>query len=350
MTTETLSLAALGWSRHFQMQTDPADTGLVPMRAMAVHRSEIEAAGADFSGRIPTLRPDDDEGQVAVGDWLLVDRATRMPKRLLERKSLFKRKAAGTTERVQPIAANVDTLFVVTSCNRDFNVARLERYLALAREADATPLVIVTKADLADEPESYAAAARKLMPGLMVECLDARDETAVAALAPWCGPGETVALAGSSGVGKSTLVNTLAGTDIATAGIREDDARGRHTTTARAMHRLISGGWLIDTPGMRELQLADAAEGIDAVFADIVAIAEGCRFADCGHESEPGCAVRAAIEEGTLDPERLARYRKLAREDKRNSEAIWQRRSRERGFGKMVKGIMKEKRGRFEDG
>jgi ribosome biogenesis GTPase / thiamine phosphate phosphatase len=113
---------------------------------------------------------------------------------------------------VQVIAANVDTLFIVTSCNRDFNVARLERYLALAREADATPLVIITKADLADEPESYAAAARKLMPGLMVECLDARDETAVAALAPWCGPGQTVALAGSSGVGKSTLVNTLPAT------------------------------------------------------------------------------------------------------------------------------------------
>jgi ribosome biogenesis GTPase len=153
-----------------------------------------------------------------------------------------------------------------------------------------------------------------------------------------------VAFAGSSGVRKSTLINTLTGTGLATAAIREDDAHGRHTTTGRSMHRLAAGGWLIDTPGMRELQLADSAGGIDDVFADIVAIAQGCRFADCAHEREPGCAVRAAIEAGALAADRLARYRKLTREDMRNSEAIWQRRARERSFGRMVREHAKDKR------
>jgi ribosome biogenesis GTPase len=205
-------------------------------------------------------------------------------------------------------------------------------------------VVEITKADLAEDAAPYLTTARKLMAGLLVECLDGRDPEAAAVLAPWCGVAQTVALVGSSGVGKSTLVNTLAGNAVlATAPIREDDAHGRHTTTGRSMHRLEAGGWLLDTPGMRELQLADAGDGIDEVFADIVDLARGCRFADCGHESEPGCAVRAAIEAGALDGERLARYRKLAREDARNSEAIWKRRARERGFGKMVKGIMKGK-------
>jgi ribosome biogenesis GTPase len=140
-------------------------------------------------------------------------------------------------------------------------------------------------------------------------------------------------------------VNTLAqGASQATNPIREDDAHGRHTTTARSMHRLAAGGWLLDTPGMRELQLADAAEGIDDVFADIVALAQSCRFADCGHETEPGCTVQAAIADGTLQAERLDRYRKLGRENARNSESIWRRRERERGFGKLVKNVMKTKR------
>jgi ribosome biogenesis GTPase len=223
-------------------------------------------------------------------------------------------------------------------------VARLERYLALAHEAGVTPVVVLTKADLVDDPESYADKARRLMPGLLVECLDALDPAAVsAALTPWCGLGQTVALVGSSGVGKSTLVNTLAGAGLETRGIREDDARGRHTTTGRSLHRLAGGGWLIDTPGMRELQLTDAADGIAEVFDDIATLARSCRFSDCRHDTEPECAVRAAIESGTLDAARFERYRKLASEDRRNSEALHERRARDRAFGKMARAIMKAK-------
>ena len=282
-----------------------------------------------------------------VGDWLLLDRGHR-PLRRLERKSLFKRRAAGGESRIQLIAANVDTLFVVSSCNADFNPPRLERYLALAREADVTPVVVLTKADQAEAPGDYARTAARLLPGQLVETVDARDSARIACLEAWCGHGQTVALVGSSGVGKSTLVNTLAGVALATREVRADDQKGRHTTTGRALHRLPAGGWLLDTPGMRELALTDVKDGLDEVFADVVALADNCRFADCRHDGEPGCAVRAAIEAGTLKPERLRRHRKLVAEEARNSENLAERLARDRAFGKMVKGIMRDKRRRQE--
>ena len=351
---KSLDLADYGWSPHFQSQLDLDELEtMTPVRVLAVHRGMIEVAGPVFAGRIETslLEDRDDEDRATVGDWLVLDRSTDRPVRLLERRSLFKRKAPGTGRAIQLIAANVDTLFIVSSCNQDFNLARLERYLAIAREAEVQPIVVLTKADLTDDPGSYTAEAARLAPGLLVECLDARSLADVARLEPWCGRGQTVALLGSSGVGKSTLTNTLAGADVqATRGIREDDAKGRHTTTGRSLHRLPTGGWLLDTPGMRELQLTDSESGLDDVFADIVDLAATCRFADCGHQSEPGCAVLAAIERGDLDPDRLKRYRKLIAENAKNQASLAERRSRDRAFGKMVKGAMKEKRSRQSGG
>jgi ribosome biogenesis GTPase len=346
MSNQNETLADYGWSSHFQSQLDPAET-LLPVRVSAVHRNGLDVVGPGLSARIPPLVAEDEEDGATVGDWLLLDPERHVAARRLERRSLFKRKAAGTGRRVQLIAANVDTLLIVSSCNQDFNPARLERYLALAREAGVMPVVVLSKADLAEDPRAYASKAEKLLPGLLVELLDARSVEEVQRLSAWCGRGQTVALLGSSGVGKSTLVNSLTGSaGQATAAIREDDARGRHTTTGRSLHRLAAGGWLLDTPGMRELQLADAAAGIDDLFADIVALAGACRFADCRHESEPGCAVRAAIEEGRLDTARLGRYRKLANEERRNSEELWQRHARDRQFGRLVREVLKDKRER----
>jgi ribosome biogenesis GTPase len=347
--TDTSSLTDFGWSQHFQGQLsiDEIAAGLTPVRVTAVHHGAIDVVHPTFTSRVLLhLREDAPEEDLpTAGDWLVLDRASGTIRRVLVRKSLLKRKMPGTARRVQLIGANVDTMLVVSSCNQDFNLARLERYLVLAREANVYPVVVLTKADLADSVDHHVDAATRLMPGLVVEAIDARDPNEAGRLTPWCGPGQTVALLGSSGVGKSTLVNSLSGASVqATAPIREGDARGRHTTTGRTLLRLAAGGWLLDTPGMRELQLAGVEDAVGMIFDDVTAIAAGCRFSNCRHETEPGCAVRAAIEEGRLEADRVRRFRKLAAESVRNAETLAQRHERSRAFGKMVKAIVSEKR------
>lgn len=324
-----ITLDDLGWSGHFADQMLPDDGPGTPARIAEVNRRSITAIAT--TGPL-ALTSGDSTGLFAVGDWVLHD-AGRVIRRL-ERTTEIARRAAGNTAERQLIAANVDTLAIVTSCNADFNEARLERYLAMATTAGCLPLVILTKADQADDPRGYVSRAARLSPLLTAFAINAKDPDDVARLNAWCGPGQTLALVGSSGVGKTTLQNTLTGITALTRDIRDDDAKGRHTTTARSLRRTLAGGWLIDTPGIRELRLSDAAEGIDAVFADVTDLARTCRFNDCAHGSEPGCAVTAAIAAGTLDPARLERWRKLEGEDRRDSETVAQSRSRARSTGK----------------
>ncbi len=332
--TPDLTLASLGWSNFFLSQLDEPELSQTPVRITGVHRARID--GLSTAG--PVILPLTGAltaGDLAIGDWVLTgdDRITRC----LERKTRLSRRAAGTGNATQLIAANVDTLFIVTSCNADFNPARLERYLALSAEAGTEPVILLTKADTSQDAEAYRDQAARLQRNLIVLAIDARDPGVAQTLSEWCRAGQTVALLGSSGVGKTTLTNTLTGLEGATGPIRENDARGRHTTTLRSMHALVGGGWLIDTPGMRALSLADAAAGIDAVFQDVTDLVGLCRFRDCTHQSEPGCAVRQAVADGTLDEARLNRWDKLKREDRFNSETPAEARERSRRFGKQIK-------------
>ncbi|AXI48839.1 ribosome small subunit-dependent GTPase A [Sulfitobacter sp. SK012] len=314
-------MASLGWSQFFDDQLDADETAYARVRIATVHRSRLTAQSED--GPVKLSLP----GQMgttdfAVGDWVLVEPQDHMVIRRLERQSLLQRQTMGARVR-QLIAANIDTLFIVTSCNDDFNPARLERYLALANEAGTDPVIVLTKADQVEDVSNYEEQAAALQRDLSVVTLNAKTQAAVTALAPWCGVGQTVALVGSSGVGKSTLLNTLAAKSEEeaqpTGGIREGDAKGRHTTTSRSLHEIASGGWVIDTPGMRTLHVSDVSAGLDVLFAEITELAPHCRFRDCTHMHEPGCMVQAAIKDGTLDAERLGRWRKLSEENRDNT-------------------------------
>lgn len=330
-------LRALGWSKYFADQaTSAALSKTPPVRITQVHRNTLHIQGVDLDMIIPGLHG------VTVGDWLLFDADTPRNSQLLSRKSLIKRRAPGHDRKEQLIAANLDTAFVVTSCNNDFSLARLERYVAMAHEAGVTPVIILSKIDLTTEASDFAAQAQSISPQLSVVCLDARSPKAIELLRPWCQAGQTVAFLGSSGVGKSTLTNSLAGNEaIATQDVRASDDKGRHTTTGRQLHILPSGCAVLDTPGMREIQLTDVSVGLEETFADLHALKQNCRFNDCAHKTEPGCAVQAAVASGEVDVLRLQRWLKLVAEDAENTKFLSNRKLRDRAKNKPEKSVTK---------
>ena len=292
-----------------------------PARVTEQHRSGYVVAESIDDAQTAESLPDwqrprcEPTSRAAVGDWVMVEGEAGKVRivALLPRLSVIKRAAAGEHYKQQLIAANVDTAFVVTGLDADFNVRRIERYLLLLKGGGVEPVVVLTKQDIAnDAPGAVAALAMLAEQDIAVRSVNAREADSVAALHPWLGAGKTVVLVGSSGAGKSTLTNTLLGrTQMKTAAVRESDARGRHTTTHRALIAMPQGACLIDTPGMRELKPTGEEQLDEAAFADVEAVAAQCRFRDCQHENEPGCALREAVERGELEPGRFANYLKL---------------------------------------
>jgi len=342
--TTIYSLSQLGWTPFFQQQITLEEWDLYSAaRVVSHHRSEIELI-TEHGQR--TLLLTKSMPKLTVGDWILLD-SNKQFHRALNRLTLFSRKASGSKVASQLIAANVDTLFVVCSLNDDFNLSRIERYLAIAKEAGPEAVVVLTKSDCCEDKHQYIQQVQALDPMLMTEAINALDPNSVKALEPWCRSGKTVALLGSSGVGKSTLVNTLLGRPLRqTAAIREVDSKGRHTTTARSMHLLSSGGILLDTPGMRELQIADCEHGVKQTFADIGDLEAQCRYSNCQHLDEPGCAVKAAIEAGQLDKRRLTNYMKLMREQALNSASLAEKRARDRNLSRYYRSVQTHARQR----
>ena len=320
-----MQLALLGWDERSAADFDPySRAGLSAGRVILQHNHIFTVATqagevqAQISGRMQYEAHSPDELPVT-GDWVALRLASgegnAMIQAVLPRRSKFSRHAAGRAVREQVVAANADTVFLVAGVDNDFSPRRVERYLAAAWESGASPVVVLNKVDLCADALARVAAIEQVARQVPVHAISALLGDGVDAVAAYCGPRRTVAVLGSSGAGKSTLINRLLGRDLlATAPVGRKDGRGKHTTTHRELILLPGGGMVIDTPGMRELQLWDAGEGVEITFDEIETLARGCRFRDCLHRDKPGCAVRAAVEAGQLAPERLVNMHKLQKE------------------------------------
>jgi ribosome biogenesis GTPase / thiamine phosphate phosphatase len=349
--TGTAALQAIGWHPSFAAAFEAHESsGRIPARVISEERGQFlvhdgqATHSAAVSGRLRYESNGDPLAYPSVGDWVAAtpgEGGTATIHGLMPRRSAIVRRAPSDhSTTAQVLAANVDVVFIVTSLNAEMSLRRLERYLAVAWESGALPVVVLSKADLDDDVAGHRVAAEAVAPGVDVIAVSAVTGEGLEAVRAHLAPGRTVAFIGSSGVGKSTLVNALAGRELlTTAGIREDDARGRHTTTRRQLVPLAEG-LVIDTPGMRELGLLDG-DGLANAFEDVERAARGCRFSDCRHETEPGCAVRAALAGGDLDPARFRAFRKLEREAHRAelaNDAV-ARKAERRKWTAMIKGV-----------
>ena len=345
-------LRLIGWPDDAGLVAAAADSRVA--RVIGQHRSGFDVA--EFAGDLQRVQPPaawtrprgDPALRAVVGDWVTLDEDGKNILTLLPRRALLKRGAAGEHYRQQLIAANVDHVLVVCGLDADFNPRRIERYLLVVQSSGAAPVLVLTKADqCADLEDCLAALESVRMNGIPVHALNAKSADDVAALHPYLGPGKSAVLVGSSGAGKSTLTNTLLGTErMKTNTVRENDSRGRHTTTYRVLIPLPQGGCLIDTPGMRELKLSGEEDLADGGFDDIEELSKNCRFSDCGHSNEPGCAVNVAIESGALTEKRYAHYCKLRDERDAAATTLAQRRAEDAAAQKGFQKRLKDKYGR----
>ncbi len=336
-----------GWRSFFQRQVEAA-----PLAGLECGRVRMTAPGSaellTAAGRVRVLVTRSVTPPV-VGDWVTYNPETGMVVRVLERESEFARKRAGVTSEKQTLAANVDVVGIVCGLDGDINPRRIERYLVAVAEGGAEPLVILNKADLCARPAEARDLAGAAAAGAPTLVVSAQSGAGIEALSLYLEPGATVAFAGSSGVGKSTLVNRLLGEDyMETGAVRDADQKGRHTTTRRELIPAPQGWLLLDMPGIREIQPWSSAAGVGEAFPEIVAVAGLCRFRDCRHEGEPGCAIETAIEQGRIGPERLAAYRKLQLEQaflerKVDEQAALLSKRRDKQLHKMIRNVPKRR-------
>jgi ribosome biogenesis GTPase / thiamine phosphate phosphatase len=348
-----VDLTSLGWNTVFAGHFQAYEArGLVPARVILEHQHiyRVQTASEEMLAEVAGSLRHKAAGRhefPAIGDWVALN--PPIPDRraviqaILPRKSKFSRKVAGETTVEQVVAANIDTVFIVMGLDGDYSLRRVERYLITTWDGGASPVVILNKTDVCEDVAGAVAAVREVAAGVPVHAISTRHDPDLAALDPYLQAGRTVALLGSSGVGKSTIVNRLMGSEVQrTREVMEIDQRGRHTTSNRQLIALPAGALLIDTPGMRELQLWDGVAGVSVVFEDVEALAPGCRFSDCRHDSEPGCAVKQAVVDGTLGEDRLESYRQLQRErlfqaSRVDEKTAQERKRAEKQLGKIIR-------------